>query len=82
MNKNIIGGIVGAAAIIGTLAYGVYDYKTTMYQCKKCQTLHRPEPLKWIMGVHTPSKRLLTCPMCGETNWHTRFVIADESDFN
>ena len=81
MNKNIIGGIVGVVAIIGAAAYGVYDYKTTMYQCKKCKTLHRPTPLKWVIGMHTPGKRLLKCPKCEDTNWHERFVIADDRDF-
>ena len=73
--------VLSGVLIAGAVAYSVFDYKTTLYQCKKCETLHKPTPLKWVCGMHTLGKRLLKCPKCGDTNWHDRFVIADESDF-
>lgn len=73
--------VLSGVLIVGAVAYSVFDYKTTMYQCKKCKTLHKPTPFKWATGLHTPGKRLLTCPKCEDTNWHDRFVIADDKNF-
>ena len=82
MNKTkVIGGILGGVAIAAAVAASVFDYKTTMYQCKKCQTLHKPSVMQYVTGMHTPGKRLLKCPKCGEVGWHDKFVLANENDF-
>lgn len=81
MNKKVIGGVLAGAAIATSVAYIVFDYKTTVYQCGNCGTIHKPSVKDWMCGMHTFRKRLLKCPKCGETSWNDRFVVADESDF-
>lgn len=81
MNKKVIGGVLAGVAIAASAAYAVFDYKTTVYQCGKCKTIHKPSVKAWVCGMHTLGKRMLKCPKCGETSWHDRFVVADESDF-
>ena len=81
MSKKVIGGVLAGVAIAASVAYAVFDYKTTVYQCGKCKIIHRPDVKAWMCGMHTPGKRLLKCPKCGETSWHDKFVLADASDF-
>ena len=81
MNKKVIGGILTGVAIAVTVAATVYDFKTAVYQCGKCQTIHKPTIKEWTCSMHMPGKRLLKCPKCGEAGWHDKFVLADENDF-
>lgn len=81
MNKRVIGGILTGAVIASSVACAIFDYKTTVYQCGKCKTIHKPSVKAWVCGMHTFGKRMLKCPKCGETSWNDRFVVADESDF-
>lgn len=81
MNKKVIGGVLAGVAIAASAAYTAFEYKTTVYQCGKCRTIHKPSVKAWMCGMHAPGKRMLKCPKCGETNWHDRFVVADENDF-
>ena len=80
MSKKVIGGVLAGVAIAASVAYAVFDYNTTVYQCRKCRTIHKPDVKAWVCGIHTPGKRVLKCPKCGETGWHDRFVLADEKD--
>ena len=42
MNKKIIGGVLAGVTIAASAAYTVFEYKTTVYQCGKCKTIHKP----------------------------------------
>ena len=81
MNKKVVGGVLAGVAIASSVACAIFDYKTTVYHCRKCSTVHKPSVKDWVCGMHTFGKRMLKCPKCGETSWHDRFVVADESDF-
>lgn len=81
MNKKVIGGVLAGIAIAASMAYTVFDYKTTVYQCRKCRAIHKPTVKEWVCSTHMPGKRMLKCPKCGEKDWHDKFVLADENDF-
>ena len=81
MNKKVIGGVLAGVAIAASVAYTVFDYKTTVYQCRKCRAIHKPSVKAWMCGMHSLGRRMLKCPKCGETSWHDKFVVADEKDF-
>lgn len=51
------------------------EYKTTMYKCASCGKIHKPTPLEWNIAPHSPKKRYLKCPWCGERNWHNRIRL-------
>jgi hypothetical protein len=77
--KKTIGGMM---AILAGVVYSVFDYKTSVYQCEKCKTLHRPDTLEWVVSPHFFDKRRLMCTKCGDVNWHSKFVVADKNNFN
>lgn len=81
MNKKIIGGVLAGAAIAASIAYTVFDYKTTVYQCSKCRAIHKPPVKEWACSMYMFGKRLLKCPKCGKTGWNDRFVLVDKNDF-
>ncbi len=39
------------------------------FKCSRCDERFTPTFGAYIMGMHTPTKRLLKCPKCGVRNW-------------
>lgn len=72
MNEKVIGGILTGVMVAATVAATVYDFKTAIYQCGKCKTIHKSTVKEWAFSMHMPGKRLLKCPKCGETGWHDK----------
>ena len=72
MNKTIITGIAAAALICGAVALNIWDYEHTVYRCSECGVVHKPTVGSYLIGMHTPKKRLLKCPICQNRSWHTR----------
>ena len=70
MSNKVIGGVLAGVAIAASVAYAVYDYIETVYECHDCGAMHKPTVGAYLMGVHIPGKRLLKCPHCGDRNWH------------
>lgn len=82
MNKKVVGGILTGVALAAGVVFSIYDYKTTMYKCPHCHVLHKPNVWEWALSPHKLNERKVMCPRCGAKDWHERFVIAHEEDFN
>ncbi|MGM9549713.1 MAG: helix-turn-helix domain-containing protein [Faecousia sp.] len=57
---------VGVAAS-GIGAAAVLEVKAGYYECPSCRTLFVPAMGDYVKGVHTLTRRRLTCPACGKT---------------
>ena len=52
--------ICGAAAVL--------DVKAGYYQCPHCHAVFVPTMAQYVKGLHTLTRRRLTCPGCGRTS--------------
>lgn len=57
---------VVAATGIGAAA--VLDVKAGYYQCPHCHAVFVPTMAQYVKGLHTLTRRRLTCPGCGRTS--------------
>ena len=48
------------------------DYKTGVYECRKCGHTFKPTFKAYIWGAHTLTTRHLKCPKCKEKSWCRR----------
>lgn len=65
--------IIALVVMIGGIAIGAYtDMSVGTFECKHCGTRFVPATKAYIMGVHTITKRRLTCPKCGKRSYCTR----------
>ena len=48
------------------------DYKTGVYQCRKCGHIFKPTFKAYVWGAHTLTTRCLKCPKCEEKSWCKR----------
>ena len=72
MSKKVIEGIAATALIGGAVAFTIWDYKNTVYECSSCGVVYKPTVSSYLTGMHTLKKRLLVCPNCHCRNWHIR----------
>ena len=62
--------VTGAIAIIGgILVATMLDMDAGTYECRKCGERFVPSTRAYIAGMHTPTKRRLKCPHCGEISF-------------
>lgn len=65
--------VIGAIVILGGIAIGAYmDMGAGTFECKHCGTRFVPTTKAYIFGVHTLTKRKLTCPKCGKRSYCNR----------
>ena len=57
-----------AVAATGIGAAAVLDVKAGYYQCPHCHAVFVPTMAQYVKGLHTLSRRRLTCPDCGRTS--------------
>ena len=57
-----------AVAATGIGAAAVLDVKTGYYQCPHCHAVFVPTMAQYVKGLHTLTRRRLTCPGCGRTS--------------
>lgn len=55
------------AAAAGVGAACVLDAKAGYFECPHCKAQFVPSVADYVKGVHTLTKRRLTCPECGKT---------------
>ena len=48
------------------------DYKTGVYECRKCGHIFKPDFRAYIWGAHTLTTRYLKCSKCKEKSWCRR----------
>ena len=56
-----------AVAATGIGAAAVLDVKAGYYQCPNCHAVFVPTMAQYVKGLHTLTRRRLTCPSCGKT---------------
>mgnify|MGYP002537648760 CR=1 FL=1 len=56
-----------AVAATGVGAAAVLDVKAGYYQCPNCHAVFVPTMAQYVKGLHTLTRRRLTCPSCGKT---------------
>lgn len=56
-----------ATAAAGIGAAAVLDVKAGYYECPSCGARFVPTMENYVKGVHTMTRRRLTCPNCGKT---------------
>ena len=57
-----------AVAATGIGAAAVLDVKAGYYQCPHCHAVFVPTMAQYVKGLHTLTRRRLTCPGCGRTS--------------
>lgn len=71
--QRVILEIIAVAVIIGGIAIGAYtDMSAGTFECRHCGTRFVPSTKSYISGVHTITKRRLTCPKCGTRSYCSR----------
>jgi len=55
--------------VLALIIVTVFDYSTGKYECKKCGHKFKPTFSAYIWGIHTPTRRYLKCPDCGEKSF-------------
>lgn len=53
------------------------DYKTGVYECRKCGHTFKPTYKAYIMGAHTIKTRHLKCPKCNKKSWCFRNTVKE-----
>ena len=56
-----------AVAATGVGAAAVLDVKAGYYECPSCHAVFVPTMAQYVKGLHTLTRRRLTCPSCGKT---------------
>lgn len=57
----------------------MFYFKNTEFICPHCNTQFKPKTLNSVMAIHTPTKRLLTCPNCNKKAWCKEKFIEKET---
>ena len=56
------------ALLLFAAAVAVLDVKAGYYQCPHCHAVFVPTMAQYVKGLHTLTRRRLTCPGCGRTS--------------
>lgn len=65
--------VIGFVVIIGGIIVAlVLELTSGAFECAKCGKRFMPRVRAYILAPHTPTKRLLKCPYCGEKSWCIR----------
>lgn len=64
---------IGIIVMIGGIAAAaIEDMTAGTYECKYCGTRFVPSAASYLFGVHTITRRSLTCPKCGKRSYCRR----------
>ena len=64
-----------AVAATGVGAAAVLDVKAGYYECPSCHAVFVPTMAQYVKGLHTLTRRRLTCPACGKTSMCRHRVV-------
>lgn len=65
--------VIGFISLLGGITVAVVlEVTSGAFECKKCEKRFMPTLGAYLAGVHTPTKRWLKCPHCGEKSWCVR----------
>lgn len=71
MNK-VVGATIATVAVAGALIITYLDYSTCEYLCGNCGQIYKPTSMRWVSGMHVPTRRHMKCPYCQKWGWHKR----------
>ncbi|MBR0512285.1 MAG: transcriptional regulator, partial [Ruminococcus sp.] len=64
---------IGIIVMIGGIAAAaIEDMTAGTYECKNCGTRFVPSAASYLFGVHTITRRKLTCPKCSKRSYCRR----------
>ena len=62
--------LIGCTVMFGGVFIAAYLEMTSGYfECAKCGEYFVPSKLSYLLVPHTPTRRRLRCPHCGEKSW-------------
>lgn len=65
--------VIAVIVILGGIAIGAYtDMGAGTFECRHCKTRFVPTTKAYLLGIHTLTKRKLTCPKCGKRSYCNR----------
>lgn len=65
--------VIGFISLLGGITVAVVlEVTSGAFECQKCKKRFMPTLGAYIAGAHTPTKRWLKCPHCGEKSWCIR----------
>lgn len=67
--KDKLGILIGVGAIAVSGAIVAVDYKTSKWRCRFCEEEFKAPFSEYFFAAHTPRRRRLTCPVCGNTGY-------------
>ena len=65
--SGLSGSGVGLGVGEGVGVAAVLDVKAGYYECPCCHAVFVPTMAQYVKGLHTLTRRRLTCPSCGKT---------------
>lgn len=62
--------LISFAIFIAIFVYSLIIYmQHIQFICAKCETQFKAKNKDIILAIHTPTRRYLRCPNCGEKSW-------------
>ena len=61
--------LIGVGSIALATAIVAVDYKTSKWKCRFCGEEFKAPFGEYLFAAHTPRRRRLTCPVCGNTGY-------------
>lgn len=88
MKKDKLGMLAAIGTVVAAGAFVAWDYKTSHWNCRYCGTTFKAPFKEYFFAGHTPTRRKLHCPVCGNTgyfkyvrNVDTEFKLNNEITF-
>lgn len=61
--------LIGIGVLAAATALVAIDYKTSTWECRECGNRFKTSFKEYFFAGHTPTRRNLTCPNCGEKTY-------------
>lgn len=65
---------------VGITVCAMLEMRRAIFECPNCGNRFIPTKKAFLFGVHTVTRRRLTCPKCGERNWCKRCFDFDQEE--
>lgn len=79
MRKNDkLGLAIGVGTVLLAGAIVAVDYKTSKWKCRYCEEEFKAPFAEYFFTGHTPTRRRLTCPVCGNKGYFKCIRVKEE----
>ena len=69
MKKDKLGMLITVGSIVAAGAIVAWDYKTSHWNCRYCGSTFKAPFGEYLLAGHTPTRRRLNCPVCGNVGY-------------